>query len=156
MDNFQKLEFGILALILAFILALFFYSINITGLSIFRDEINAPYDFISEDQILVDNGNIVINLSNYTLRRFESSGSMLPFLSENSTGVGIKPETEKDIHVGDIITFKQDNKVVVHRVVDKGEDEKGAYFITKGDNNGIKDSKIQFENIDSVIVAVIY
>ena len=156
MDNFQKLEFGILALILVFILALFFYSINITGLSIFRDEINAPYDFISEDQILVDNGNIVINLSNYTLRRFESSGSMLPFLSENSTGVGIKPETEKDIHVGDIITFEKEGILIVHRVVEKEYNGQELYFITKGDNNGIKDSKIQFEDIDSVIVAVIY
>ena len=46
--------------------------------------------------------------------------------------------------------------LIVHRVVEKGIDEQGVYFITKGDNNNIDDCKIRFKDIDTVLIAVIY
>ena len=41
-------------------------------------------------------------------------------------------------------------------VIEKGIDEDGIYFITKGDNNSITDGKIRFEDIEYITVGVIW
>jgi len=156
MEKFQKIELSFLVLILAFIVFLFLYSTGITGFSVSNDNQNAPYDFLSNDNIMVFNNSLTINLSNYTLVRFEGTGSMLPVLSESSTGVGIIPGSAKDVHVGDIINFESDKGIIVHRVIEIGDDELGTYFVTKGDNNNVGDGKVRFFQIRSVLVAVIY
>jgi hypothetical protein len=44
----------------------------------------------------------------------------------------------------------------VHRVIDKGIDEKGVYFVTKGDNNSVVDGKVRFKDIEYVTIAIIW
>ena len=46
----------------------------------------------------------------------------------------------KDIVVGDIIEYTEDNHSVVHRVIQKKQVNSIYYFITKGDNNNTADS----------------
>ena len=43
------------------------------------------------------------------------------------------------IKVEDIITFKRDENIVTHRLVDIQETEQGKKYITKGDNNNVND-----------------
>ena len=43
---------------------------------------------------------------------------------------------------GDIIIYRSSKDIfIVHRIVDRGVDSKGAYFITKGDNNPVADTE---------------
>ena len=76
---------------------------------------------------------------------------MKPLLDEGSNGIRIVPSSEDEINIGDIITFKQNidenNYLIVHRVIEKGEDLQGTYFITKGDNNSLNDGKVRFSEI---------
>ena len=59
--------------------------------------------------------------------------------------------------IKDIISFRKDKLLIVHRVVEIGNDEQGVYFITKGDNNYIRDLyKIRFEDIKDVSIGVIW
>ena len=81
---------------------------------------------------------------------------MVPIFDTGANGVGIKPKSEDELNVGDIITFRQDGNLIVHRIVEKGIDEEGWFFITRGDNNNINDGKIRFSQIDSVLVALFY
>lgn len=162
MDKFQKIELILILFVLIFSL-LFFVFVNnqnmLSGFFLFEPNaqiLNAPFDFINEDDIFIYEDKIVIVIENYTLSRYDSSKSMIPILSEGATGIGIKPKSEEDIHIGDIISFKQGNGLIVHRVVEKGIDREGIFFITKGDNNDINDGKIRFSQIDSVLVAIIY
>ena len=122
----------------------------------FNLENSAPYDFIKEEQIKIYEDKIIINIKNASLGRYAPTGSMKPFFDENSNGIRIKPGSEEDIHIGDIITFKQDNYLIVHRVIKKGIDEKGIYFITKGDNNSISDGKVRFKDIEYVMIGILY
>ena len=80
----------------------------------------------------------------------------MPVLDKGANGIRIKPATEDDVHVGDIISFRQDGYLIVHRVIDKGTDEQGIYFITRGDNNNVTDGKIRFEDIEYVTIGVIW
>jgi len=118
--------------------------------------LDSPSDFISSEDIIVFPDMIVIRVGNATIGRYAATGSMLPVLSERANGIKVKPKSEEEIGVGDIITFRQSGLLIVHRVVDKGNDEKGVYFITKGDNNDVIDGKIRFEDIDYVIIGILY
>ncbi len=92
-----------------------------------------------------------------------------------SISIVVSPSMEPEINVGDLIVVKHadvnfpkvgDNVVfksrikglegeqVVHKVVEKGEDEKGIYFVTKGVNNSEKDSElVRKENFVGVEIA---
>ncbi len=117
---------------------------------------SSPSDFIKESNIVAENNQINIFIENFTLSRYNSSKSMFPLISNSSTGINKIPSSEKEINIGDIISFKSNNRIIVHRVIEKGYDKKGVYFITKGDNNTFRDEKIRFSQIRSVLVAIIY
>lgn len=70
--------------------------------------------------------------------------SMEPEINKGDVVI-IKKVDEKDLNVGDIITFKIDNEIITHRIL---KIENGIY-VTKGDNNNIEDNeKITYENIE--------
>tara|TARA_Y100000310_G_scaffold270603_1_gene284570 strand:+ start:7323 stop:7820 length:498 start_codon:yes stop_codon:yes gene_type:complete len=116
----------------------------------------APSDFIKEKDIQIHDNEIIINVKDASLSRYASTGSMIPVLDEGSNGIRVVPSSENEVNEGDIITFKQDNLLIVHRVVEKGEDSNGTYFITKGDNNSLSDEKIRFKDIKYITIGVLY
>ena len=113
-------------------------------------------NFITEDDILIDMGQVIIEIDNPKLARYDSSGSMFPVLDKGFKGIVVQQKSSDELFVGDIITFEKDNELIVHRIVEKGIDEQGVYFITKGDNNNFADGKIRFYQIKSILVAIIY
>lgn len=117
---------------------------------------NAPFDFVKENQIEIYPDKIIINVENASIARYAPTGSMKPLLDENSNGLRIIPQSEKDIHLGDIITFEQDGNLIVHRVINKSRDSEGVYFITKGDNNSVSDGKIRFKDIKYITIGIIW
>ena len=117
---------------------------------------SAPFDFIKEKDIQVYNDKIIINIDGASIGRYAPTGSMKPVLDSSANGIRIKPQSEEDIHIGDIITFRQDNYLIIHRVIDIGTDNEGIYFITKGDNNDIIDGKIRFKDIEYITIGVIW
>ena len=116
----------------------------------------APTNFINEEQIEIYPDKIIINIPNTSLGRYAPTGSMKPILDENSNGIRIVPKTAEDVNVGDIITFQQKDYLIVHRVIEKGVDSEGAYFITKGDNNSVSDGKVRFRDIKYVTIGILW
>ena len=45
---------------------------------------------------------------------------------------------------------------IVRGVVEKGTDANGLFFVTKGDNSLADDGKIRFEEIERVLIALVY
>jgi len=159
MERFQKIELILLFFILLVNLILFVSVAErgFTGFSVFgNSEAEQPFNHIDEGEISADSEQVVIKVENAILTKYENTNSMNPVLGFTANGVEIKPESEDQIYVGDIITFKQDDKFIIHRVIEKSIDEKGVYFITKGDNTLFNDEKIRFEDIESVLIAIIY
>ncbi len=116
----------------------------------------APHDSIKENQIEIQSDRIIIYVNGASISRYAATGSMKPTLDENANGIRIVPKTEEDIDVGDIITFKEGDDLIVHRVIEKGTDNEGIYFITKGDNNTMSDGKVRFKDIKYITVALIF
>lgn len=116
----------------------------------------APYDFIKENQIEIYKDKIIIYVKDASISRYAPTGSMKPTLDENSNGIRIVPQTEKDIHIGDIITYKDGESLIVHRIIEIGTDKDGTYFIPKGDNNTVSDGKVRFKDIKYVTIGIIW
>jgi len=117
----------------------------------------SPSDWVKSEQIRIYDNRIVIEIPNAVYAEFADTNSMDPVLDAGTNGIEIKPESPDDIQVGDIIAYRADVGVIIHRVVEKGIDSEGIYFITKGDNNRQADpQKIRFEQVERVLVALIY
>lgn len=120
-------------------------------------EIMSPEDHISEEQIRVYNDRVILDVDDPIWSSFTDTNSMDPLLDAGANGIEIKPVSENDIHIGDIISYKSGNGIVIHRVIGIEKDEQGVYYIVKGDNNPIPDKeKVRFSNVQGILVAVVY
>lgn len=119
-------------------------------------DVKAPADSIPESNIEVYSDRIIINLENASLSEYSSTGSMLPLIDKGANGIRIVPKSESEVEVGDIITFERGPILVVHRVIEKGTDNLGVYFIAKGDNNLYSDGKVRFPDIRYLTVGILY
>ena len=116
-----------------------------------------PYDRITEEQIIVLQDKVTIDLAGVRWANFSPTGSMLPVLGTTAHALQIIPELSSDIHIGDVVSFHLENKIISHRVISTGLDEIGWYATTQGDNNPEPDPvKVRFESIDRVLVGVLY
>ncbi|MBW2981439.1 hypothetical protein KY343_01035 [Candidatus Woesearchaeota archaeon] len=123
------------------------------------DELDSPSDHVKEDQIRVYQDRIEIDLEDAMWARFTDTNSMDPLFDAEANTIEIKPEKPSDINVGDIISYRPRDmdSLIVHRVVDIGNDNKGWYAVAKGDNVEQPDpDKIRFDQVNGVLVAIIY
>ncbi len=124
-----------------------------TGLISF--DVTTPNDWISEDDIIIFDDMILLRIANATLSSYSDSGSMRPIFDEGANGIRIVPKNADEINVGDIVSYRFEGILVVHRVIEKGFDN-DTYFIMKGDNNFVNDGKVRFEEIEYVTIGVIW
>jgi hypothetical protein len=127
-----------------------------TGKAIGRD---TPSDHVKESQIEVYNDRVVIDVQNAIWAKFTPTHSMDPVLSEKANAIEVVPTSDEHVNVGDIVAYKSEyaDGIIIHRVIDKAEDDQGVYFTIKGDNNPEADpGKIRFSQIQSVVVGIIY
>ena len=117
----------------------------------------SPQNHLSENDINVYQDKVVIEKPGMMWSRFVDSNSMDPTIDSGANGLEIKPLSTTDINVGDIISYKLGNDIIVHRVIEIGIDSRGWYAVAKGDNNAEKDPfKIRFNDVHGIVVGVIY
>lgn len=129
------------------------------GPSLVSKERESPKDRIEENQIHVYDNGVVIDIENPEWSTFTDTNSMDPVIDKGANAIHMIPQSEDDIQVGDIVAYQSaaTSGSVIHRVIEKGTDEEGVYFILKGDNNPVPDpGKVRFSQIKRVLVAIIY
>ena len=120
-------------------------------------ELSSPSDWVKEEQIKVFKDKVILEIPGATWARFTDTNSMDPFIDETSNAIELKPQNPAEINVGDVISYQTSYGVLIHRVIEKGEDEQGYYYLVKGDNNTVRDPfKVRFDDVKGVVVAVIY
>jgi hypothetical protein len=123
------------------------------------DEIPSPSKWIGETQIGVYSQRVILDIDDPQWAVFTDTHSMEPVISSRSYAIEIVPESEDQINVGDIVSYesKYSDGTIIHRVIEKGYDSQGVYFMLKGDNNPTPDpGRVRFEQIKRVVVAIIY
>ena len=124
-------------------------------LSFFSKNITGPNNDINEEDIIIKENEVILKIKDASISRYSPTGSMLPVLNEKSNGIRIAVESENDINIGDIISYQTKEGLIVHRVVEIGNDGKW-YCIAKGDNNSISDGKIRFNQIKYKTIGVLW
>ncbi|MBU0907690.1 MAG: hypothetical protein KKD18_06600 [Nanoarchaeota archaeon] len=124
---------------------------GVTGLAV-----DSPSDIVSDDRILVYPDRVIIEVEGAKLSTYESTGSMLPTLGAGVSGISVVPSCPDEINLGDIVSFERNGLLIVHRVVQKGFDNQGVYFVTQGDNSLADDGKVRFDEIERVLIALVY
>ena len=76
-----------------------------------------------------------------------ASGSMQPKVKKGDVVIVDQKYNIEDLKVGQVIAYKYDDIIVVHRIVDKIKVDKKYYIYTKGDANNAKDDYIIYENM---------
>ena len=116
-----------------------------------------PHDRINNSDIKFYPDKVIIE-GKFTRGTFVGTHSMIPVIFKNATSLSIVPSSPDEIIIGDIITFNHPKEgLMVHRVIKKSSDNKGIYFITKGDNSYARDLyKVRFEDIEKVMVGIIW
>ena len=103
----------------------------------------AIYNFVSVKILNKD----YPNLFGYTF--FEIvSGSMSPTIEK---GDMILVKLDTDYNVGDIVSYKDNNSIITHRIVEKTDN----YYVTKGDANNTLDNPIKEEQILGKTVKIV-
>ncbi|MBU0466363.1 MAG: hypothetical protein KJ718_06625 [Nanoarchaeota archaeon] len=153
-DSLLKVLYVVLVFLVGFIIGQVWNGYANGGITGFA--IDAPSDFIDNKDIIIYPDEVVIKITGAKLSNYDSTGSMLPTLGNGMNGITVTPESEDDIEVGDIVSFRKGNDLIVHRVIEKGVDEQGIYFITKGDSFPTADGKIRFSEIERVLVGLVY
>jgi len=114
-----------------------------------------PSNWIDDNEIHVYKSGVIIKKEDILRGRVKGTGSMLPLINKNCTLLYYVPKSKNDIKIGDIIVFEKGNflnkKDIVHRVVNKTNE----YFYAKGDN-GNKIDKIKYNDIQYVVVGILY
>lgn len=117
----------------------------------------SPKDRIKESDIEVLPDKVVIKLKNPQWSKYLDTNSMDPLLDTGANGIQIVPQKPEDIEVGDVISYDSGDGIIIHRVIEIGNDEQGWYARTKGDNLKYPDfDKVRFSQVKRVLVAVIY
>ncbi|MBR9703050.1 hypothetical protein GOV10_03380 [Candidatus Woesearchaeota archaeon] len=119
----------------------------------------SPADRIPQKDIAVFSDRVVIGVQNPQWSTFTDTNSMDPVIDEGANAIQVVPGSVDEVEVGDIISYESEfaDGIFIHRVVFKGIDELGTYFIAKGDNLPTSDpGRIRFEQIKRVVVAIIY
>jgi len=120
-------------------------------------ENSSPSDWVKENQIQVYPQQVILNIPGAKWAGFTNTNSMDPFIDETANALEVMPADLDAIKVGDVISYQTAYGVLIHRVIEKGSDEQGIYYVVKGDNNRFSDPfKVRFDEVQGVVVAVIY
>ena len=74
-----------------------------------------------------------------------ASGSMKPNINKGDVVIIDQKSNIKNLKKGDIIAYKYNNRIIVHRIVNIEKPEEELYIYTKGDANNAKDDYIVYE-----------
>lgn len=81
------------------------------------------------------------------------SGSMIP---EINIGDMVILNDTQDVDIGDIIGFRRDSTVIVHRIIKEMVINGNVLYQTKGDNNNVADTElVEVSSIEGVLVGKI-
>ena len=99
-----------------------------------------------------------IELMDETLKtgklRFRALGnSMFPFIRSGDL-ITIKPFKESEIYIGDVIFYKKEGLLFVHRLIKKERLNGDLIGITRGDNRQIPDKPIKMSQVKGKVVKI--
>ena len=86
-------------------------------------ELPSPGDWVKEEQIKVYPNKIILDVKDDTWGGFTDTNSMDPFIDAQANALEILPKDANAINVGDVISYQSGYGVIIHRVIEKNQDQ---------------------------------
>ncbi|MBR9699458.1 hypothetical protein GOV09_03325 [Candidatus Woesearchaeota archaeon] len=118
----------------------------------------SPQDRIKESDFKVRGNTLEVDVGGeFIIARFTDTRSMESIITSDANAIERKVDDIDEVEVGDIISYDSPfvDGIIIHRVVEKGKDEKGPYLRTKGDNLDYIDP-IKIREVNAVVVGIWY
>jgi len=141
-------------LVIVVSIIVFYFGFALSGNVV--SSVSSPQSYFSDEELLLHEGGLLLEHDDVRLVHFSDTGSMEPLISGESRGIVVSLESYGNLAVGDIIGFEKNKQTIVHRVIGLGEDAEGFYVITRGDNGFSDDGKVRKEDIEYVVVGILY
>jgi len=137
----------------------------------------SPSDWVLKNSITVSNGVVTIDLNKLNVSLSKTPLVWVPEIPDTNSMdgafdsgnnniliAGANPDDHKKIidfiNVGDIAVYESRNPyfpLIIHRIIEIGQDGQGKYFIFKGDNNNAPDTgKVREPQIKYFSIGTIY
>jgi len=134
---------------------------SIYSQSIFPQDLISSNDISGLFNISTDRYSIMIqNADAYHIYSCKNTDSMIPSIGYNTTIIVKSVDSISDISIGDIVIFKYNERIIVHRVTEIENDTQGEFLVTKGDNNFFNDfykfGKIRINQVIGIVIGIIY
>ena len=124
------------------------------------DDVPSPSAAIDAEDIRVLGDHVEIRVPNVIPAVFTDTNSMDPVIDQGTTALELTITSPNQVQVGDIVSYETElapGVFVIHRVVEKGTDDEGTYFIMKGDNNPTTDpEKVRFDQLRRKVIGILY
>jgi len=140
----------ILAIIVIICLIMMFNKTNFTNKSTSSDIV--PRSSITS----YNNDYVKITHDCISIGEIEGSGSMEITFGKGHNLITTECFNKDKLSTGDIIGYEMMKSHIVHRIVKIDEDNKGWYAVTQGDNCNYKDEKVRFDQIEVLVLGVVY
>ena len=76
-----------------------------------------------------------------------ATGSMTPTIHKGDVVLLEQKIPYEEIHIGDVLVYRYDNRVIVHRITNIIENQGHFHFYTKGDANNMEDHYVIYEEM---------
>ncbi len=122
------------------------------------NELDSPGDRVGESQIHVYDDRIVLDIKDAEWASFTDTNSMDPVIDDGANAIELVPQSPAELKVGDIASYESpQGEIIIHRIIETGQDEDGWYAVFQGDNNPSPDPwRVRFSDVERVVVAIIY
>ena len=120
---------------------------------------DSPFDHVKTNQVKVLQHKVEIDMKNVMWWNIADTNSMDPLIDIGTTALSVKPQSEQNIHVGDVAFYQSlvANRAIVHRVINISSDDLGWYSKFKGDNlEKVDPEDVRFKEIIGVLIGIIY
>ena len=123
-------------------------------------DIPSPSAAIDAQDIRVLGDRVELRVANVIPAVFTDTNSMDPVIDAGTTALELTITSPNQVQVGDIVSYETTlapGTFIIHRVVEKGTDENGLYFVLKGDNNPTTDpEKVRFDQLRRKVIGILY
>jgi len=121
----------------------------------------SPNDWVGYDQILYDETTRTLKIGGLQpqviVANVADTGSMDGLLDFGHNVILTDNFEKSKLAVGDIIAYQVYTNLVLHRIVEIGNDIQGRWYLTRGDNNIINDPyQLRDANLKYLLIGIIY
>lgn len=123
-------------------------------------EVPSPRDIIKQSDIHYDQDKRLLQIFNLKphikLTDVKNTNSLDPVIDRGHTAILTDNFILDELQAGDIIVYKLEPKLIIHRIVKIEQDEKGKIFTLKGDNCFFCDPPVYGSQIKYLLIGIIY